>query len=283
MPSNPFDRFVESYRRSDTPFTLLLLTAMVTSFVLSLTYAGAAFLANNFSFVAPSSLSQPWRMFTYSVLTLFPNVLGLVCNVIGLWLFGSSLERSWSTRGFAAFWMILSAVTAISLSLGASTAGRPVAVGAFLPVSALLVAWAMLSPNATLLAMGAIPIKARWLALGTVLYIFVTQAGGNPLLGIFALGGCAFAYWWTRFFASTASFTNFSGSRGFNNYPAPPRKDTFFGNGGAPFKGSSSGPKRPKKILTPLDDKKTWKDFGPLAAYQRYKRRKQFERLLDDE
>jgi hypothetical protein len=176
-------------------------------------------------------------------------------------------------------------VTALSLSIGANMVGTTLGASTSLVTSGLLVAWAMLNPELTIHLYGIIPIKAKWLAIGTVLYIFFSYAGGHPLLGFLALGGCAFAFWWTRFFATSSSFTNFSGARnrGFNSYPAAPRKDTFFGSGGAPFKGSDSAPKRPKKILTPLDDKRTWKDWGPLAAYQRYKRRKQFERLLDDE
>ncbi len=287
MSSNPFDRFFESLRRSDTPFTMFLLLATVSCFVISLSYSGAAFLVSSFAFAAPRSLMQPWRMFTYPVLTLFPDILGLLFNGLGLWWFGGSLERGWGTRGYAAFWMALSAVTALSLSLGASIAGFALGVGAFLPISALFVAWAMLNPELTIHFWGIIPVKAKWMALGIVLYIFFSYASGHPLLGFFALGGCAFAFWWSRFFVSTSAFTNFGGNRNLGSYPAPPRQDTFFGGVNKPSgngsRGAGSSPKRPRKILTPLDDKSSWKDWGPLAAYQRYRRRKQFERLLDDD
>lgn len=286
MSPNPFDRFIESIRRSDTPFTMFLLLATVAAFTISLFNQGAAFLVGAFGFVAPHHLAQPWRMFTYPVLTLFPDILGLLFNGLGLWFLGGSLERSWSTRGFAAFWLALSAVTALSMSLGAAIAGGGIGVGAFLPIAAMFITWAMLNPEMTIHFYGIIPVKAKWMALGTALYLFFSYAAGHPLLGFFALGGSAFGFWWTRFFVGSSPFSSFSGRIG-GGYPAPPRQDTFFGGAGK-ASGSSSprgadGSKKPKKILTPLDDKKTWKDMGPLAAYQRYRRRKQFERLLDDE
>ena len=289
MSPNPFDRFIESIRRSDTPFTMFLLLATVAAFTISLFNQGAAYLVGAFGFVAPSHLAQPWRMFTYPVLTLFPDILGLLFNGLGLWFLGGSLERSWSTRGFAAFWLALSAVTALSMSLGAAIAGGALGVGAFLPIAAMFITWAMLNPEMTIHFYGIIPVKAKWMALGTALYLFFSYAAVHPTLGFFALGGSAFGFWWTRFVVGSSPFSSFSGRMG-GGYPAPPRQDTFFGGAGKPSGSSSprgangsNGPKKPKKILTPLDDKKTWKDMGPLAAYQRYRRRKQFERLLDDE
>lgn len=284
MPRNPFDRFLDAFRRSDAPFTMFLLLATVSAFLIALTSQGARYLVSSFAFVAPIHLAQPWRLFTYPILNL--GIVSLLCDGLMLWFAGSSLERSWSTRGFAAFWLAASAVTALSLSVAAAIGGFPVGGSSFLVVSSVFVAWAMLNPELTIQFWGVIPIKAKWMALGLALYIFFSYAEAHFLLGFFALGGCAFAVWWTRFFASRSPFG--SANRGFG-YPAPPRQDTFFGGAGKPAGQAPSsprganGPKRPKKILTPLDDKRTWKDWGPLAAYQRYRRRKQFERLLDDE
>lgn len=290
MSSNPFDRFIESLRRSDTPFTMFLLLASLSAFVLSLFTQGAAYIVGSFAFVAPGHLSQPWRLFTYPVLVLFPNILGLLFNGLALWWFGGSLERAWSTRGYAAFWLAASALSALSMSLGALLFHVPMLwVGSYFPLTAVILAWALLNPEQTIMLYGIIPLKAKYLGLGEVLILFFTHAAPSLLMGFFALGGCAFAFCWVRFFASSSSFSSLGGSRSLGGYPAPPRTDTFFGGAGkASGKPSSSGrgaggAKRPKKILTPLDDKHSWKDLGPLAAYQRYRRRKQFERLLDDD
>ena len=273
MPHNPLDRVVDAFRRSPAPFTLLLLCLMVGSFTISLVDVAGAFLARNFTFFAPSSLWQPWRLFTYPVMALFPDILGLLFNGLALWWFGGSLERSWSTRGYASFWLAASAVTALSLSLGAAILGLPgLGVAPYLPLAAVILAWALLNPEQVILIYGLIPVKAKFIALAEVLIIFFIHASAHPLLGFFALGGCAFALWWTRFFAGRSAF-------GGASYPSSPRFDNFFNSGSS----TSGASKRPKKILTPLDDRRTWKDWGPLAAYQRYKRRKQFERLLQDD
>lgn len=279
MPPNPLDRALSAFRRSDTPFTLALLCLTVTCFVISLLDVAGAFLATHFSFVAPHSLLQPWRLLTYPVLELFPNILGLLFNGLALWWFGGSLERSWSTRGFAAFWASAAVVSAISLSIGALVLGVPgVWVSTYLPLAAIVFAWAMLNPEQVLMIYGLIPVRAKYIALAEVLIIFFTHVGPHFLLGFFALGGLAFSLWWVRSFAGRMSFGGAGGS-----YPSPPRVDNFFGGGGSSSTSGNGKPRRPKKILTPLDDRRTWKDWGPLAAYQRYKRRKQFERLLDDE
>ena len=41
---------------------------------------------------------QIWQLVTYSVLHL--NILHLLGNMIGLWMFGSAIESAWGTRRF---------------------------------------------------------------------------------------------------------------------------------------------------------------------------------------
>jgi membrane associated rhomboid family serine protease len=291
MPTNPFERALQALRRSDIPVSLALIAAMVATFTISM-LGGARFLIDAFGFFAPGSLARPWTLFTFSSLTLFPDILSLLFNGLFLWWFGGSLERAWSSRGFAAFWFAASAVTALSMSLGAAVIGSVFSTGPTLPMmalfvsasltmTALLMAWAALNPEQVIHFYGIIPIKAKFLAMGYGLYIFFSYAAMHPALGFFALGGSAFAIWWARFFAGRWSKSHYS------TYAAPPRKDTFFRKEVEDEDTAKAGawqrPKFPKKILTPLDDRRTWKDWSPLAAYQRYKRRKQFERLLQDD
>lgn len=285
MSPNPFNRFIESIRRSDTPFTMFLLLATVSAFLLTLSASGASLLVGSLAFMGPAHLAQPWRLFTYPILNF--DILSLLFNGLMLWWIGGSLERSWSTRGYAAFWLAASAISAISLSLGALLFHVPMMwVSSYFPLAAVILAWALINPELTIMIWGLVPLKAKYLGLAEVLILFFTHTRPSILMGFFALGGCAFAFWWTRFFVGTSPFASLGGSA-LGGYPAPPRQDTFFGGAGKPSGGSSprgaNGPKKPKKILTPLDDKRSWKDWGPLAAYMRYRRRKQFERLLDDE
>ena len=260
-----FDRAFDNLRRTNTPFTWTLLGLGVLSFLLSLNMKGAQWMMENGFFMAPVSWLQPWRALTYPI--LMPGIFALLFDGLALWWFGGSLERSWGTRNFAIFWVLVSLVSALSLSLGALVIGQTVSVASWLPLSAMVLAWCMLNPEQSILIYGIIPILAKWIAVGEVLIIFFMHFSLHPLLGFFALGGCAFALWWIRSYRwQSASFGP--------SYAAPPRYDTF-----------TRGPKlklvgtKPSKAPIPPDDRKTWRDYNPLRIRSRRRQEDELEKL----
>ena len=263
----------DGYARSNIPLTLGILAAMTTCFLLSMSANLGRALFENGAFVAPGSWMQPWRVFTFPLLYLFPDIIGLLFNGLALWWIGGSLERSWGTRTFAIFVALACIVTAVSMSLGAWIVGATLPLSSWLLGSALLMAWCMLNPEQSILLYGIVPILAKWIAVATVLIVFFIHAGMHPVLGFFALGGCVFAWWWAR-------------SRRWNEatvatYATAPRYDTFSDT--SPQAARRRAAAVTKKVARPLDDRKTWRDYNPFEIRKRKKRIEQFERLMKDD
>ncbi len=117
-----------------------------------------------------------WQVATYMFLHSPFSPFHLVFNMLGLWMFGSDLERVWGTPRFLRFYLLcgigaglLNCVFAfvVASTLGASGA-----------IYGLVVGYAMLFPSRTILLMFVIPVSARAFAL-----IFV----GLSLLSVGAL------------------------------------------------------------------------------------------------
>lgn len=134
-----------------------------------------------------SGLFMPWQVVTYAF--LHGGMGHLFFNMLGLWMFGSELERLW---GQTRYWQFLLAgalsAAAAQLLFTALTGSRTPTVGASGALFALLLAFGMLFPNRIIMPLfPPIPMKAR---------TFVIIFGGLELLlgsglldALFGLGG----------------------------------------------------------------------------------------------
>ena len=126
---------------------------------------------------------QPWQVLSYAF--LHGGLGHLFFNMLGLWMFGSELERLWGQRRYAQF--LLAGVLTAALAQMLTTAlvgSRVPTVGASGGLYALLLAYGMLFPNRTIvLLIPPIPMKAR---------TFVIVFGAIELvLGMLDFGGVA--------------------------------------------------------------------------------------------
>ncbi|MCA3252097.1 MAG: rhomboid family intramembrane serine protease [Pseudomonadota bacterium] len=125
----------------------------------------------------------PWQVVSYALLHGGP--LHLFFNMLGLWMFGSELERLWGSRRYAHF--LLAGVLAAAftqLLTTALTGSTTPTVGASGGLFALLLAFGMLFPNRVIMPLfPPIPMKAR---------TFVIVFGALELvLGLYDVGGVA--------------------------------------------------------------------------------------------
>ena len=149
----------------------------------------------------------PWQVVTYAF--LHGSIGHLFFNMLGLWMFGSELEHVWGQKRFLQFYtasVIAAAVThLIVMPLLQSAAPM---IGASGGVFGLLLAFAMLFPNRTILLFFVIPMKAKWLvALYGVLELYQGVYVMNSGIAHFAhLGGMLGGFLMLRYWRGQAPF-----------------------------------------------------------------------------
>ncbi|MBX3637904.1 MAG: rhomboid family intramembrane serine protease, partial [Rubrivivax sp.] len=103
----------------------------------------------------------PWQVVTYAF--LHGGVGHLFFNMLGLWMFGSELERLWGGRRYLQFLLAgVLAAAAAQMIFTAVVGSRVPTVGASGALFALLLAFGMLFPNRVIMPLfPPIPMKAR--------------------------------------------------------------------------------------------------------------------------
>jgi membrane associated rhomboid family serine protease len=130
-----------------------------------------------------TGLFWPWQMLSYAF--LHGSMFHLFFNMLGLWMFGSELERLWGQRRYAHF-LLASALAAActQLLVNMVSGSNAPTVGASGALFGLLLAFGMLFPNRIIMPLfPPIPMKAR---------TFVIVFGAiELLLGIYGGSGVA--------------------------------------------------------------------------------------------
>ena len=237
-----------AWQRSGFPLTIGIIAAKFVMLVL--TTLGVP-LAAWLICMVPEAWSQPWRVFTYSWVSF--DIMDVIFSGITLYFFGGSLERSWGTRTFAIFFAAISFITAAGMSLAAWWLHSSFFVASWLVVAALVVAWGMLNPFEKIL-FWFVPIEGRIVALIDVLIIFFTHVQVSFVLALGALSGCAASYLWVKN-RTWGNVTHWTIRR----------------------------PARAAKPRRPRDDAFSWRDLNPFERIARARRKKQFQRLFEDD
>jgi membrane associated rhomboid family serine protease len=120
-----------------------------------------------------SGYFYPWQVVSYAF--LHGSLAHIFFNMLGLWMFGSELERIWGSRRYLEF-LLASVLTAAACQLIMSMLGGWMnhTVGASGGIYGLLLAFAMMFPNRTIMPLfPPIPMKAK---------VFVAVFGALELL-----------------------------------------------------------------------------------------------------
>jgi membrane associated rhomboid family serine protease len=132
---------------------------------------------------AASPRFMPWQVLSYAF--LHSDMMHLFFNMLGLWMFGSELERLWGQKRYMHFLLAgVLAAAAAQLIITFVTRSPVPTVGASGALFALLLAFGMLFPNRTIMPLfPPIPMKAK---------TFVLVFGGlELLLGLMGATGVA--------------------------------------------------------------------------------------------
>ena len=108
-----------------------------------------------------SGLFMPWQVVSYAF--LHGGMFHLFFNMLGLWMFGSELERVWGQRRYWQFLLAgVLAAAAAQLLVTSLTGSLSATVGASGGLFALLLAFGMMFPNRIIMPLfPPIPMKAR--------------------------------------------------------------------------------------------------------------------------
>jgi membrane associated rhomboid family serine protease len=132
----------------------------------------------------------PWQILTYAF--LHGDVLHLFFNMLGLWMFGSELERLWGQRRFIHM-LLAGAIAAalVQLLFNAVVGSRLPTVGASGALFGLLLCYGMLFPNRTIMPLfPPIPMKARtFVIVFGALELFLGVSGSSGVAHFAHLGG----------------------------------------------------------------------------------------------
>jgi len=161
-----------------------LLIANLIVFVIEL-FDRSGYIISYFGLTPNDVLTGPlvYQVVTYMFLHNPHSFWHILFNMLMLWMFGSEIERQWGTRKFLKFYFSTTPV------IGASGA-----------VLAVLIAFAVLWPNRTVLLYFLIPIKVKYLMLFIVgLDLIVVLAGASDGVAHWThLGGALFGFLYMR-------------------------------------------------------------------------------------
>lgn len=140
-----------------------------------------------------------WQVATYAWLHDLQGLSHILFNCLALYFLGPTLEKRWGGGNFLRFWIITAILAGVfSVIVGFVFGGRwdyPI-VGASGAIFAVLAAFSILYPNATMLLFFVVPMKARWIiwiAIAGDLLFFIASPGYNVAIQTH-LGG-ALAGW----------------------------------------------------------------------------------------
>lgn len=209
------------------PAVKLLITANIAVFVLSYFVGGKFY--DLFGLVSEHVLADRWVWQLVTYLFIHGSFFHLLFNIFALWMFGLAVERQYGQKEFLKYYFICglgAAAASVALSPHSTT---PV-IGASGPVYGLLVAFAMLYPDAVVYLYFLIPVKASHMAvLFGLIEFFAGATSATPGVARFAhLGGMVTGYlyirWWnTLKIKGKALWRGWSGG-GEPEFPSRPRR-----------------------------------------------------------
>jgi len=138
-----------------------------------------------------------WQLASY--LFLHGGFMHIIWNMLALWMFGADLERIWGTRKFIRFYFFcgIGAGICVVLLNYLLPWGNPLSstIGCSGAIFGILLAYAMIYPDRTILWGFLIPIQVKYFVMivGAIAFMMSFQPG-NGVSNFAHLGGLLFGY-----------------------------------------------------------------------------------------
>ena len=163
---------------------------------------------------------RAWQFFTHPFIQNPSSPIDFLLCCLLFYFFAGVVEKGIGTKRFLIFFCLSAyggALCGLFLS-GISGFGVPF-YGITPSLLAMVTVFGLLSPDATILLMFVIPIKAKYLSLGTILIIFLSLLSKSNPGAIYQLGGILVGFLYFNGFRQT-----FEANRRYLNYLYQQRK-----------------------------------------------------------
>jgi membrane associated rhomboid family serine protease len=150
---------------------------------------------------------MPWQVLSYAF--LHGDIGHLLFNMLGLWMFGSELERLWGQKRYIRFLVASALAAALVQIVWTMVVGlRVPTVGASGALFGLLLAFGMLFPNRIIVPLiPPIPMKAKYfVAIFGGLELLLGFLGGSGVAHFAHLGGMLGGFLMIRFWRGQSPF-----------------------------------------------------------------------------
>jgi membrane associated rhomboid family serine protease len=141
-----------------------------------------------------TTITQPWRIFTYMFLHSLSNPFHFIFNMLWLWWMGRPVEEAIGPRSFLTVYFGAGLAGAL-IDVVVSLAGNPVPViGASGAVYGIMVAFAMLFPRTPVMLFLLPPIEARYVVGGLIALDVLFLNNADNVARFVHLGGALGGY-----------------------------------------------------------------------------------------
>lgn len=179
----------------------ILLSIMAATFFLDA--FGALLFKVSLNSLLAFSLSNPLGIITFSFLS--HGLIELIFNGLLFWMLGSELERSFGTKSYLLFLLLIALGTATLF--GAISALFPALMsaplyGVTIVASGMILIYGLLNPEQSFTFMLMIPVQAKyfiWILIAIELYSGIFTPGGAGAISSLIAMGISFAYYYLKF------------------------------------------------------------------------------------
>ena len=149
---------------------------------------------------APNSgLFHIWQLITHPFLHDPGAPIWFLLNCVVFYFFAGTIESALGTRGFLQLYIIAALGGAVACLLFGSMASFNAPCAGMMPsLLALIVVFGLLQPEATILLMFVLPVKAKYISYGTIIVTALTFLAQTNLHGADHLGGIGLGWLFFR-------------------------------------------------------------------------------------
>ncbi|MFH1283436.1 MAG: rhomboid family intramembrane serine protease [bacterium] len=152
-----------------------------------------------FGLVPSKVINDLWIWQIVSYMFLHGGFVHLLFNMFCLWMFGRNIEAQWGSAEFIKFYFI-TGIGAALFTIATSYNSTIPSIGASGSVYGLLVAFAMMYPNAVIYLYFLFPVKAKYLIIIFAAVEFLASFSHNTGIANFAhLGGMLTGFLYLRY------------------------------------------------------------------------------------